>query len=59
MAASLRGLVADDLTWQWLDAPDWRLRKLTNPVQRQTFREQLADFLQRCDPAWPITSLGL
>lgn len=59
MAASLRGLVADDVTWQWLDAPDWRLRKLTNPVQRQTFREQLADFLQRCDPAWPTTTLGL
>lgn len=59
MAASLRGLVADDVAWQWLDAPDWRLRKLTNPAQRQALHEQLADFLQRCDPAWPTTTLGL
>jgi hypothetical protein len=59
MAPSLRGLVAGDVAWQWLDAPDWRLRPLTNPVQRRGFQEQLADFLQRCEPAWPATTLGL
>ena len=59
MGASLRGLVAGDLVWQWLDAPDWRLRQLSNPLQRQILQEQLADFLQRCEPSWPTTSLGL
>ena len=59
MGASLRGLVAGDVAWQWLDAPDWRLRQLSNPLQRQILQEQLADFLQQCEPAWPATTLGL
>ena len=59
MSASLRGLVAADMAWQWLDAPDWRLRQLSDPVQVRALCEQLADFLQRCEPAWPATTLGL
>jgi hypothetical protein len=59
MPAALRGLVTADVAWQWLDAPDWRLRQLTNPVQIRAFYEEVADFLQRCEPAWPATTLGL
>lgn len=59
MAASLRGLVAGEGVLQWLDAPDWRLRCLKDPVQVRAVEEQLADFLQRCEPAWPVTTLGL
>lgn len=59
MPASARGLVAGETAWQWLDAPDWRLRQLTNPVQLRALQEQLADYLQRCESAWPVTTLGL
>ena len=59
MPAALRGLVAADLAWQWLDAPDWRLRQLTNPVQICALCEELADLLQHCEPSWPATTLGL
>lgn len=55
----LRGLLAGGAVWQWLDAPDWRLRLITNPVQVRVALEQLADFLQQCEPAWPVTTLGL
>jgi hypothetical protein len=59
LPARLRGLLAGDGAWQWLDAPDWRLRVVTEPVQARAMQEQLADFLQRCEPAWPATVLGL
>ena len=59
MPAGLRGLVTADLAWQWLAAPDWRLRQLSHPGQIRAFHEEVADFLQRCEPAWPVTTLGL
>jgi hypothetical protein len=59
LPASLRGLLAADAAWQWLDAPDWRLRHITNSVQVRPLHEQVADFLQRCESAWPATTLGL
>lgn len=59
MPAALRGLLAVDGAWQWLDAPDWRLRQVTSPVHLRALQEQVADFLQRCEPAWPATTLGL
>ena len=59
MPAALRGMVVAGVAWQWLDAPDWRLRQLTDPVQIRAVYEEVADFLQRCDPAWPATTLGL
>jgi len=59
MPAAWRGMVVDGGAWQWLDAPDWRLRQITDPVQIRAVREEVADFLQRCDPAWPATTLGL
>lgn len=59
MPTALRGLVTTDLAWQWLDAPDWRLRQLSHPVQIRVYYEEVADFLQRCESAWPATTLGL
>ena len=59
LPAALRGMVVAGVAWQWLDAPDWRLRQLTNPVQIRAVHEEVADFLQRCEPAWPATTLGL
>ena len=55
----LRLLAAGPVLLQWLDAPDWRLRPITDRVQVQSLHEQCADFLQRCEPAWPSTTLGL
>lgn len=55
----LRLLAAGPEVLQWLDAPDWRLRRITDVVHVQSLREQCADFLQRCEPAWPPTTLGL
>ena len=59
LAPGLRLLLAGPLAAQWLDAPDWRLRLITQSVHINALREQLADFLQRCQPAWPPTTLGL
>ena len=58
-ALALRGLLAARVAAQWLDAPDWRLRLITDPVHLGALHEQSADFLQRCEPAWPLTTLGL
>ena len=55
----LRLLAAGPLVLQWLDAPDWRLRCITDAVHVQSLHEQCAAFLQRCEPAWPSTTLGL
>lgn len=54
-----RGLLAGAAAWQWLDAPDWRLRVIAEPAHLRAVAEQVADFLQRCEPAWPATTLGL
>lgn len=59
LPAELRGLLAGNRVLQRLDAPDWRLRELTDAVHRQAMHEACADFLQRCTPAWPVTTLGL
>ena len=58
-----RLLLAPTLAAQWLDAPNARtisrLRVITNAVHVQALHAQSADFLQRCEPAWPVTTLGL
>jgi len=59
LPAELRGLLAGECVLQRLDAPDWRLRALTDPVHRQAMHEASADFLQRCVDTWPVTVLGL
>lgn len=56
---ALRGLLADPLWLQWQDAPDWRMRCFTDAVHARAIATQAADFLQRCEPAWPPTTLGL
>ena len=58
-APALRGLLAGPTVLQWLDAPDGCLRRVTGEVQMQALHEQSAAFLQRCEPAWPVTTLGL
>jgi hypothetical protein len=55
----LRGLVAAPLVLQWLDAPDWRMLAFTDSVRARAASAQIADFLQRCEPSWPVTTLGL
>ena len=59
LAPGLRLLLAGPVAAQWLDAPDWRLRLVTQALQVAVLREKCADFLQRCEPAWPVTTLGL
>lgn len=56
---ALRGLWLDGLGLQRLDAPDWRLCLFTESVQVCAVQREIADFLQRCEPAWPATTLGL
>ena len=55
----LRGLLAQPLCLLWMDAPDWRMRCFTDTVHARAVAAQFADFLQRCEPAWPVTTLGL
>ena len=59
LPAALHGLLAPPLWLQWLDAADWRLRGTTHPAQARSQQAVIADFLQRCEPAWPVTTLGL
>lgn len=56
---ALRGLLAPPLWLQWLDAPDWRIRVVTESVHVRAADARIADFLQRCEPAWPATTVGL
>ncbi len=56
---ALRGLLVGAVAWRWLETNDAQLLRLTDPVHRQAFKTEIADFLQRCEPAWPATTLGL
>ncbi len=55
----LRLLLQGPAAAQWLEAPDHRLRLITNPVHLAALQAETADFLQRCEPAWPATTSGL
>jgi hypothetical protein len=59
LPAPLCGLLAAPLWLQWQDAPDWRMRCFTDAVHARAVQAHIADFLQRCGPAWPATTLGL
>jgi hypothetical protein len=59
LPAPLCGLLAAPLWLQWQDAPDWRMRCFTDAVHAHAVHAQIADFLQRCEPAWSATTLGL
>lgn len=58
-APDLRGLLAGPVALQWLDAPGGCLRRITGKLQVQDMHNRSAAFLQRCEPAWPATTLGL
>ena len=55
----LRGLLAGSVLWQWQETPDPQLLTITDPARLAGFKADIADFLQRCEPAWPVTTLGL
>lgn len=55
----LRGLLVGATLWQWQGAKDQQLLRITNPVYLAVFKAEIADFLQRCEPAWPVSILGL
>lgn len=55
----LRGLLVGATLWQWQETRDLQLRRITNPVQLAHFKAEIADFLQRCVAAWPVTTVGL
>ena len=58
-APDLHLLLAGSVAVQWQDAPDGCLRRVTEKAQVQVLRDRSAAFLQRCEPAWPVTTLGL
>ena len=59
LPAGLRGLWTRGQALQWQEGAALELRSITNPVQLAPMRAASADFLQRCEPAWPVTTLGL
>ena len=59
LPSGLRGLMLGATLWQWQETKDQQLVRITNPVHLVGFKAEIADFLQRCVPAWPITTLGL
>ena len=55
----LRGLLAGSVLWQWQATKDPQLLTITDPARVAAFKADIADFLQQCEPAWPVTTLGL
>lgn len=55
----LRGLAVGTTAWRWLETKDAQLHRITDPAHRLAFKAEIADFLQRCEPAWPATTVGL
>lgn len=41
------------------DRPHWRGRVVTEPMRLRAMRESIDALLQRCEPGWPGTTLGL
>lgn len=52
-------LVAGHLGVELLDRQRWRARQSGAPGDLRDMSERAAAFLQRCEPAWPATTLGL
>lgn len=59
LPAPLRGLLAAPLRLQWLDEDNTRMRVGSDAAAAMAGQSQLADFLQQCESAWPLTTLGL
>ena len=49
-------MVRDDAGIEWLDAPHWRARRITDLVPVLSWIDACA---QRCEASWPLHSLGL
>ena len=58
---ALLGVVASVilLAMMLLTFVDVVARRITNKVQVRALHDRSAAFLQRCEPAWPVTTLGL
>jgi hypothetical protein len=52
-------LLAGHLAIEWLDRQHWRGRRVTEPAALRAMDEATDAILQRCEPAWPVTTLGL
>lgn len=52
-------LLADRQGIELLDRERWRARWLLEPAERRAWMEQCEAIAQRCDLAWPSTTLGL
>jgi hypothetical protein len=52
-------LLADRQAIELLDRERWRARRLLEPAERRALMEQCEAIAQRCEPAWPPTTLGL
>lgn len=59
LPAELCGLFARPLWLQRQPTRLWQLLVRDDPQQADRIEHQLAAFLQRCVPAWPVTTLGL
>jgi len=52
-------LLCGDRLWQLLDNVHWRTRTVSDAPMLRAWREQSDACLQRCEAAWPATTLGL
>lgn len=52
-------LLSSTVVVQLLDPVHWRARLLTDAAALRAWREQCDACLQRCEAAWPATTLGL
>ena len=52
-------LLADRQAIHLLDRERWRARWLLQPAERRSWLEQYEAIAQRCEAAWPPTTLGL
>lgn len=59
LPCDVRGLLVAPLWLQRLDAPDWRMACTGDVPRAKAVQAEIADFLQRCEPSWPATTLGL
>ncbi|MEK8052208.1 hypothetical protein AACH10_18295 [Ideonella sp. DXS22W] len=52
-------LLCGERCWQLLDNVHWRTRIVSDAPMLRAWREQSDACLQRCEPCWPPTTLGL
>jgi hypothetical protein len=52
-------LLAGNVAIEWLDRLHWRGRRVAEAAALRTMDETTDAILQRCEPSWPVTTLGL